>query len=112
MPDLLSKLDREQLVRLEDKIERWQAALHEDLATSSVESGATEHPIDPAYVERFVETAQRLSSQVHKEVPPDLDPEALAEIRGHLIDGLRLSTSSTRSGRWTVSMPSSSMLRR
>jgi transcriptional regulator with XRE-family HTH domain len=39
-------------------------------------------------MERFKETAHRLSSQVHKEVPPDIDPEALAEIRGHLIEGL------------------------
>lgn len=85
--DLLSKPDREQLERLEDEIERWQTALQRDLATTA-ESGTPEHPIDSAYVERFVETAQRLSSQVHKEVPPDLEPEALAEIRGHIIDGL------------------------
>jgi len=88
MPDLLSRPDREQLERLGGEIERWQADLQEDLATTVAEGPAAEHPIDSAYVERFVETAQRLSSQVHKEVPPDLDPEALAEIRGHLIDGL------------------------
>jgi hypothetical protein len=87
MPDLLSKPDREQLERLEDEIERWQTALHNDLVTTT-ERATSEHPIDSAYVERFRETAQRLSSQVHKEVPPDLDPEALAEIRGHIIDGL------------------------
>ncbi len=88
MPDLLSRPDREQLERLGSEIERWQADLQEDLATTVAESPVPEHPIDSAYAERFVETAQRLSSQVHKEVPPDLDPEALAEIRGHLIDGL------------------------
>jgi hypothetical protein len=88
MPDLLSKPEREQLERLEDEIERWQTGLHTDLATAAVSSETAEHPIDPAYVERFVETAQRLSSQVHREIPPDLDPESLAEIRGHLIDGL------------------------
>ena len=88
MPDLLSRPDREQLERLGSEIERWQADLQEDLAATVAESPASEHPIDSAYAERFVETAQRLSSQVHKEVPPDLDPEALAEIRGHLIDGL------------------------
>ena len=87
MPDLLSKPDRDQLERLEGEIERWQTAFREDLATTA-ESGTPEHPIDAAYVERFVETAQRLSLQVHREVPPDLDPEALAEIRGHIIDGL------------------------
>ncbi|MGC1851147.1 MAG: hypothetical protein WA687_01760 [Solirubrobacterales bacterium] len=88
MPALLSQPDREQLERLENEIERWQAALQEDLATTAAASETPEHPIDSAYVERFVDTAQRLSSQVHKDLPPDLDPEALAEIRGHIINGL------------------------
>lgn len=88
MPDLLSKPEREQLERLEDHIESWQTKLREDLAATAAKSGTPEHPVDSAYAERFVETAQRLSSQVHREVPPDLDPEALAEIRGHIIDGL------------------------
>jgi hypothetical protein len=88
VPDLLSKPERKQLEQLEDRIERWQTQLREELASSAAKTGESDHPIDPAYAERFVETAQRLSSQVHKEVPPDLDPQALAEIRGHLIDGL------------------------
>lgn len=88
MPDLLSKPDRDQLERLENSIERWQAQLREELAALSDSTTAAEHPVDPAYVERFVQTAQRLSSQLHEEVPPDLDPAALAEIRGHIIDGL------------------------
>lgn len=88
MPDVLSKPEREQLERLEDSIERWQAELREELATTAANNESSDNPIDPAYAERFRATARRLSSQVHKEVPPDLDPEALAEIRGHLIDGL------------------------
>lgn len=89
MPDLLSQPEREQLERLEDRIERWKDELREDLATTAATGDSkSDHPIDSTYTQRFVETAQRLSSQVHKEVPPDLDPEALAEIRGHLIDGL------------------------
>jgi hypothetical protein len=87
MPDLLTRPEREQLERLEDKIESWQTELREELAASAASSPKSD-PVDPAYAGRFRETAQRLSSQVHKEVPPDLDPEALAEIRGHLIDGL------------------------
>lgn len=87
MPDLLSKPERRQLERLEDIIESWQAQLRDELTQD-----AGEHkdgsPFDIAYTERFVRTAQRLSSQVNKELPPDLDPEALAEIRGHLINGL------------------------
>ncbi|MGC1165176.1 MAG: hypothetical protein WA862_03630 [Solirubrobacterales bacterium] len=88
MPDLLSKPERKQLEHMEERIKWWQEQLRKDLAPTAAAAGEVEVPIDPEYVERFVETAQRLSSQVHKEVPPDLDPAALAEIRGHLIDGL------------------------
>lgn len=87
MPDLLSKPERRQLKRLEDIIESWQAQLRDELA-QDVDEGKDGSPFDVAYTERFVRTAQRLSSQVNKELPPDLDPEALAEIRGHLINGL------------------------
>jgi len=87
MPDLLSKPEREQLERLETSIEQWQAQIQEELAFNA-EGDENPQPVDLAYTERFRETAQRLSSQVHKETPPDLHPEALAEIRGHLIDGL------------------------
>jgi hypothetical protein len=86
VPDLLSGPERKQLEDLEGHIEQWQEQLRDDLAKAS--AGGVGVPIDPEYVERFVETAQRLSSQVHREVPPDLDPAALAEIRGRLIDGL------------------------
>jgi hypothetical protein len=89
MPDLLSKPEREQLQLVEGKIERWQTELQEDLATSAGQSEAPGGTLDSAYVARFVETAQRLSSQLHREVPPDIDPEALAEIRGHIIEGLQ-----------------------
>lgn len=88
MPDLLSKPERQQLEQLEGKIEQWQEELREQLATTARAGGGIDSPIDQEYMDRFVATAQRLSSQVHKEVPPDIDPQALAEIRGHLIDGL------------------------
>jgi len=87
MPGLLSKPERQQLERLEDIIESWQAQLRDELA-QDVGEHKSGSPLDIAYTERFVRTAQRLSSQVNKELPPDLDPEALAEIRGHLINGL------------------------
>jgi hypothetical protein len=87
MPDLLSKPERRQLERLEDIIESWQAQLRDEL-TQDVDEHESGSPFDIAYTERFVRTAQRLSSQVNKELPPDLDPGALAEIRGHLINGL------------------------
>ena len=87
MPDTLSRPEQEKLEWLEDEIEQWQTSLHKELADSA-ESAEPEHPIDPAFVERFKETAQRLSSQVHRGVPPDIDPQALAEIRGNILDGL------------------------
>ncbi|HMB53705.1 MAG TPA: hypothetical protein VKU40_10330, partial [Thermoanaerobaculia bacterium] len=88
MPDLLSSPDREQLEQLEGAIEKWQRQLQEELKSKASVAGEVEPAVDAAYMERFVETAQRLSSRIHKEVPPDLDPEALAEIRGHIIEGL------------------------
>lgn len=87
MSALLSRPEREQLEQLESAIERWQTEFREDL-TAATKGVAAGHPIDPAYAGRFVETARRLSSRVHRDLPPDLDPEALAEIRGHVIDGL------------------------
>jgi hypothetical protein len=87
MPVLLSEPERRQIERLEDIIESWQAQLRDQLAQGADELQG-ESPFDLAYTERFVRTAQRLSSQLNKELPPDLDPEALAEIRGHLINGL------------------------
>jgi hypothetical protein len=88
MPDLLSKPEREQLQQLEEQIEKWQDDLRNDLASSTAQAGI-EAPVDPEYVERFVETAQRLTSRVHEQVPRDLDPEALAEIRGRIFEGLQ-----------------------
>lgn len=43
---------------------------------------------DPEYVERFRETAHRLSRQVNSSLPPDLDSDALAEIRGIILNAL------------------------
>jgi hypothetical protein len=87
MAVLLSEPERRQLKHLEGIIESWQAELRDDLARDAGEQ-QDESPFDLAYTERFVRTAWRLSAQLNKELPPDLDPEALAEIRGHLISGL------------------------
>jgi uncharacterized protein (DUF2384 family) len=83
MPHTLSDPEREQLERLEDLIDQWRSKLDEDLA-----SAPTSGPLDDEYVERFLDTSRRLSARLHKELPPDLDPYALAEVRGHLLDGL------------------------
>lgn len=86
MPGPLSSPEREQLQELEILIDEWLGNLRADLAARA--QGEIGEPIDGDYVDRFVETAQRLSSQVHKRVPRDLDPQDLAEIRGHIIEGL------------------------
>lgn len=88
MPDLLSSPERKQLMRLEDLLEEWLAQLQKDLESAADHSKEPGSPIDLDYMNRWVETAQRLSSQVHKEIPPDLDLESLAELRGHIIEGL------------------------
>lgn len=86
--DLLSMPERQQLERLEKSIEEWRDEFVRKLAAATAQTGEMAAPVDAEFMQRFAETAQRLSSQVHKEVPPDLEPETLAEIRGHLIDGL------------------------
>lgn len=47
-----------------------------------------DEPFDPGYAERFRETARQLSKRLNEELPPDLDAEALAEIRGIIVDAL------------------------
>jgi hypothetical protein len=43
---------------------------------------------DPEFAERFRETARRLSKQLNHSLPSDLDSDALAEIRGIIVDAL------------------------
>jgi len=88
MPDLLSSPERKRLMEIEDLLEAWLAQLRDDLESASTRTGESHSPIDSDYMGRWVMTAQRLSSQLHKEIPPDLEPQALAELRGHIIDGL------------------------
>jgi len=81
---VLSDPEREALQRLETSLEEWLRDLQQDLEAAAVTPGT----IDDAFVERFLETAHRLSLRLNKELPPALDPEAVAEIRGHLIEAL------------------------
>lgn len=50
--------------------------------------GVKEEPFDPGYGERFRETARQLSKRLNEELPPDLDAEAVAEIRGIIVEAL------------------------
>lgn len=55
--------------------------------TSDVER-VKDEPFDPGYAERFRATARQLSKRLNEELPPDLDAEAVAEIRGIIVDAL------------------------
>ena len=88
MPELLSSPERKRLVQLEDLLEEWLAQVHRDLQSATEDSRNEDGQIDADYIDRWATTAQRLSSQVNKEIPPDLDPYALSDLRGHLIEGL------------------------
>lgn len=43
-------------------------------------------PLPPDYLDRWRHTAGRLSAAINRSVPPSLDPEQLAEIRGELLE--------------------------
>jgi AraC-like DNA-binding protein len=84
-------LDPEQkrLADLERRISNELGDLRDDV---EVVAGDPKLPaVDSEYVDRWVETARRLSVQVSNDLPPQLEPEAVAEIRKiiiNLLDGL------------------------
>jgi len=79
-------LDREQqeLADLERMISDGLARIRNDMETVTKDS--KQPGIDPAYVKRWLETAKRLSVQVSNDLPPQLEPEAVAEIRKIIIN--------------------------
>jgi hypothetical protein len=66
---------REALKRLQDELEASVAASE----TSTV---------DPEYAKRFADTARRLSVQLSNDLPPQLEPAAVAEIRRIIINAM------------------------
>ena len=85
MPELVVDTEQRELAGLERRIRDAFALLREQLEKAT--QGGSE-AIDRAYVERWVETARRLSVQVSNDLPPELDPEAVAEIRRIIINAL------------------------
>lgn len=87
MPELV--LEPEQpLADLERLIADAMEKLRGELEAASSDAGAP--AVDPEYVNRWVETARRLSVQVSNALPPQLEPQAMAEIRKiiiNLLDG-------------------------
>lgn len=81
--------ERQELADLERRISDDQAKLREALEVLAAEPNLPS--VDPDYVRRWVDTARRLSVQVSNDLPPQLEPEAVAEIRKiiiNLLDGL------------------------
>jgi hypothetical protein len=81
--------EQKELADLERRISDDLDNLRDDV---EVVAGDPKLPaVDSEYVERWVETARRLSVQVSNDLPPQLEPEAVAEIRKiiiNLLDGL------------------------
>lgn len=69
--------DRARLEELDEQLERLIRRLRK-----RVESGA------PLHVQRFRRTARRAAIGLSATLPPDLDPEALAEIRRLILEGI------------------------
>lgn len=72
------------LVELESRIREGLQRLQQELE-SAAEVSSTQ-TVDPEYARRFAETARRLSVQVSNDLPPQLEPDAMAEIRGIIIN--------------------------
>jgi AraC-like DNA-binding protein len=79
-------LDKEQqeLADLERMISDALAKLRDDMEVVAGDSSVA--AVDDAYVQRWVETARRLSVQVSNDLPPQLESETVAEIRGIIIN--------------------------
>jgi AraC-like DNA-binding protein len=89
LPDLALDPEQRELADLErlisDALDRFRQEL--EAAAEDAEPPG----IDPNYVRRWVDTAKSLSVQISNDLPPQLEPQAVAEIRKiiiNLLDGL------------------------
>jgi hypothetical protein len=89
LPELVLDPEQQELADLEKLISDALAKLRGELEAAA---GDADVPaVDQEYVNRWLETARRLSVQVSNDLPPQLEPEAVAEIRKiiiNLLDGL------------------------
>lgn len=84
MTELAYDPEQQELADLERRISEAIETIRAEVEAST---GGSEPPaIDPDYVNRWVETARRLSVQVSNELPPQLEPESVAEARKILIN--------------------------
>jgi hypothetical protein len=89
LPGLVLDQEQQVLADLEQLISNALSKLRDEMEAAT--RNADLPTIDPEYVRRWIETAKRLSVQVSNDLPPQLEPEAVAEIRKiiiNLLDGL------------------------
>jgi AraC-like DNA-binding protein len=84
LPGLVLDPEQQELADLERLISDGLARLRDDVEAAAKDSKLP--GVDPAYVQRWLETARRLSVQVSNDLPPQLEPEAVAEIRKIIIN--------------------------
>ncbi len=84
MPGLVLDPEQQELADLEQRISRALEKLRDELEAAA--NDAEIPAIDSEYVRRWIETAKRLSVQVSNDLPPQLEPEAVAEIRKIIIN--------------------------
>jgi hypothetical protein len=84
LPDVISDPEQAGLERLEARIIEMLATLRTELRAVAPDDDP-QPAIDPEYAKRFVDTARRLSVELSDELPPQLEPEATAEIRDIII---------------------------
>lgn len=84
MPELVLDPEERELADLErlisDALEKFRGELEAAAGDARVAA------IDPACVGRWVETARRMSVGISNDLPPQLEPEAMAEIRKIIIN--------------------------
>jgi hypothetical protein len=73
-----------------EALEHLSESVQEAIDRLLEEARAVEAGVDTEYADRFADSARRLTATLNEQVPPDLDPEALAEVRGYIIEMLNI----------------------
>ena len=82
MPADALKDELTQLEAFDDLLREWREKLLRDIPSTEGHSILA----DDEYYERWRDTATELSTLINRQMPPALDPEEVAEIRGDLIE--------------------------
>lgn len=70
-----------------DELERFEGLV--EASAHKLLDALNETPVPADYLDRWQHTASRLSDSINRSVPPSLEPEQLAEIRGELLEILQ-----------------------